>query len=355
MFLSLAILCIPWVGLEYLRELERYLRDALELSLKDTAHSLASPLQQSVAMFPTREEAQENTLYVHSLRHSIQIDGYTADWIAYLDWADVYRTETENRSEDPDAGFRLIVSYYDQYFNVLVQVLDQELVYQRPDTPGSLRNDHVRLVFTDPAGHLHTYYFSPDGPGRLRPFVIREQFSDYGASYVSSEYITNITGEWLPTEQGYNLELAIPEDIVGERMGFIVADFTDRDAPKLVSHIGTAGPGTETRPGRLLRSSPVVLGTDFGLQPGRRIWILDSRGQVLASEGNLDKDLPSNPVNIVYSMLLPPVTGSFRDELAGASRLQGEEVMQARRGIAGTRWRSSPDGRAIIVSAAVPV
>ncbi len=46
---------------------------------------------------------------------------------------------------------------------------------------------------------------------------------------------------------------------------------------------------------------------------------------------------------------------NFRDELAGASRLRGPEVRAALAGATELRWRSSPDGRAVIVSAAAPV
>ena len=35
LLLSIAVLSIPYFGFEYLRELERYLQDALELSLAD--------------------------------------------------------------------------------------------------------------------------------------------------------------------------------------------------------------------------------------------------------------------------------------------------------------------------------
>jgi signal transduction histidine kinase len=60
-------------------------------------------------------------------------------------------------------------------------------------------------------------------------------------------------------------------------------------------------------------------------------------------------------VSLFYRAILPPIHERFQDDLAGASRLQGQEVKDALHGVTGTRWRSSPDGKAIIVSAATPV
>jgi dedicated sortase system histidine kinase len=357
LFLSIAILSIPYVGFEYLRELERYLRDSLETFLSETAMAVAAPLHGQEALFPTLEEAEEKTLYVHTLSHAVQIDGYTADWSAYLDWADVYPREQGSMTAEDDANYRLIVSYYDQNYYVLLQVQDNNIIYQQPDVPGLLDNDHVILVFRDVNGSLHKYYFSPDGPGKIRPFTFRSHINEFGFSYPAAEYITNVSGEWQQMDQGYILEISIPESLIGGRMGFIVTDVDDAANAAVVNRSGTAGAQTETLPGRLVRDSADISGilSKYSLQPGRRIWILDSSGQVLASNGSLEKNLSGDSVNLFYSLVLPSVTNRFRDDLAGASRLQGAEVIQALQGYSGTRWRSSPDGAAIIVSAASPV
>jgi signal transduction histidine kinase len=69
----------------------------------------------------------------------------------------------------------------------------------------------------------------------------------------------------------------------------------------------------------------------------------------------LERYFPDNVFNIFYSLILPPAYERFKDDLAGASRLQGKEVRTALSGKTETRWRSSPDGKAVIVSAATPV
>jgi len=355
--LSIAILCIPYVGLEYLRELERYLRDTLEVSLTEAARSMAGPLHGRDTLFPTRLQARENTLYIHKLGHQVQLDGYTDDWGAYLDWSDVYIKGTDADPGDRSFSYRLVVSHYEQYFYVLLEVNDRDIVYQKADTPGTIDNDHVELVFTDPAGKLKQFYFSPTAPGSIRPFTYATNVNEFDVEYKVTEYSTNIIGEWQPGDGGYNLEIAIPKNLIGAHMGFVVTDVSAMNSRQNNISIGTAGTNTDTVPGRLLLASAQIeqIIQDQGRMQGRRIWVLDSFGQVLANGGSLDNNLLQEPVNLLYAYILPSVNERFSDDLAGASRLQGQEVKQAIQGESGTHWRSSPDGKAIIVSAAAPV
>ena len=75
---------------------------------------------------------------------------------------------------------------------------------------------------------------------------------------------------------------------------------------------------------------------------------------MLASSGSLKQKFEKNVFNIFYTYLLPPAFDQFQDDLAGASKLKGDEVMSALSGETTTKWRSSPDEKAVIVSAATP-
>ncbi len=50
--LSFGVLSIPYLGYEYLRELDRYLRTGLESSLMDAARAAAGPLHDQYTLFP---------------------------------------------------------------------------------------------------------------------------------------------------------------------------------------------------------------------------------------------------------------------------------------------------------------
>lgn len=357
LLLSIAVLSIPYFGFEYLRELERYMQDALELSLTDAARAVAAPLNERADLFPD-VDVNENSLYVHAFNHPIQLDGYGDDWLSYLSWSDTY-TESPVRpaGQGDNLSFRIIVSQYQQYIYAFLQVKDRTIVYQRPGANTALDNDHVVLVCTNPAGQLQKYYFSPAAPGSISPFQFRKYTGEFNIKYQTAVFVNNINGVLQPTADGYNLELQIPKIMVGDRMGFIVADVDNAKTRQPVYQVGTAGKATAYKPSRLARSSPEIkkIIDKLTFVDGRRIWVLDKQGHVLSSAGSLDRKEKVEPTNLFYSLILPSVNERFSDDQAGISRLQGPEVLKALQGKPAINWQPAPGGHAVIISAAHPV
>ncbi|NNE38553.1 MAG: proteobacterial dedicated sortase system histidine kinase [Gammaproteobacteria bacterium] len=355
LMLSIAVLSIPYVGYQYLREMEQYLRDSLEASLIDSAIAVSGPLHNKDVLFPSSAQVETPSVFVHKLTHPIQMDGYTDDWMSYLSWSDTYMEE--NAISDDPLSYKFIISRYQQYYYALLQVQDTRLTYRVREDPGALNNDHVILSFKNYNGDLLHYYFSPADSGEFTPFELIRVTDKFGVE--NSEYIhkTNIGAYWRQTDSGYNLEIRIPVNVIWETLGITVLDVDDPKLRTVTSVIGTAGRQTQINPGRVLQSSPAIesMIENYARTEGRRIWVLDNYGQVLATTGSLTKDLPGPTFNLLYSLLLPPVHQRFSDDLSGASRLQGDEISAALEGIPGSRWRISPDDRAIIVSAAAPV
>ena len=357
LFLSIAVLGIPYFGFEYLRELERYLQDALELSLVDASRVVAGPLHEQAALFP-EVDSDERALYSHDFIHPILLDGFDDDWLSYLSWSDTY-TETSQRPQDRDdkLSFRIIVGHYQQYINVLLQVDDRHVVYQNAGATTSINNDHIVLVYDNALNETEHFYFSPAAPGSIRPFQYRKLRDEFNIEYEVAEYVNNINGELQTTADGYNLEILIPRGLVGSRLGFVVADVDDSETLQPVVRTGTAGANTLQKPGRLVQSSPQIkrIIQPLASADGRRVWVLDKQGQVLSSTGGLDRKTAVDTTNVFYSLILPSVNERFSDDLKGASRLQGSEVLRALQGQSATNWRSSPDQQAVIISAASPV
>jgi two-component system, OmpR family, sensor histidine kinase ChvG len=353
MLLSIAVLFIPYMGFDYLRQMEAYLRDTLESSLVDTTYAVAGALNDKPRLFDTSFNENEDTLYVHRLNSPIELDGYTDDWESYIDWSDTYYSETKTDADN----FKLILSKDDHYYYVLMQVKDDKLVYSTPDTVDSINGDHVVVVYRDNYQRLHRDYLAPSGPGLIRPFRYEETFDEYGVEIRTQKNLTNTSAVWQASEYGYNLEIKIPEYLIGESLGFIFNDVDDSSGHVVTNTISSFSNDAYADPGKIIRSSKRIENIIFtqGRSEGRRIWVLDKSAQVLASDGSLKRIFPDNVFNIVYTLLLPPAYDQFTDDLAGASRLQGDEVKEALSGNTQTRWRSSPDGKAVIVSAATPI
>lgn len=356
LLLSLVVLSVPYLGYEYMRETERQLRTNLEHSLINTAQAVAGSMHENYQLFPHSGTDADRGLFIHTLDAPVQIDGYTADWINYLDWAETYQPLPGAGAQDvePLLSYKLILAQDEQYLYALLQVRDDKLVYHQPTSEQTIDSDYLEIILGDDYQVRERYYFLPAAPGRFNPFQI-ETIEDELEDREYIRYITNIAAELQPVAGGYNLELSLPLDLIRQRMGFIVGD-ADLPEGGPVQKAGTAGVDTEDQPGHLIRPSNTITRIiQRYTGGGRRIWVLDTRNQVLASAGSLRRDRSQHPLNIFYQRLLPPVTERFEDNLVGASRLQGREIQDALRGATQSRWRRSPDGKAVIVSAATPI
>ena len=351
LILSLAVLSIPFLGYEYLRELDRYLRTGLESSLMDAARAAAGPLHEQYTLFPYTQDSAENSLFIQKLQTPIQLDGYTDDWLDYLAWSKVYQEESSELS------YKLILGQIENDLQILLQVQDPHVTYLKPDSDAILNSDHVELVIADEYSVKRRYYFATSAPGRFNPFQIDTVIDEWFEEKEHVRYITNISAEWQQTESGYNLEISMPLYLVNERLGFVVRSIEGSGDVSVETSVGTAGAYTSIMPGRLLKPSSDIENVISRLdaRDGRRVWVLDSGAQVLSTLGKLQKDFSDQPLNIFYSFILPMAPKNFKDDLAGASRLEGDEIMLALQGSVTSRWRASPDGKAIIVSAAAPI
>lgn len=353
LLLSIAVLIIPYMGYGYLRQMESYLRDTLESSLVDTAYAVAGALNNKPDLFDSNMSNDENKLYIHQLNNVIQLDGYTDEWSSYSDWSDTYYSDVSSSRDN----FKLIISKDEHYYYALIQVNDDELNYSTLYDAAGINGDHFIIVYRDKYQRLQRAYFVPGRPGSIRPFRYEEAYDEYGVETQIQRDITNTSAVWQETETGYNLEIKIPEYLIGKHLGFIFNDVDIVNGEMIVDTISTSGVNTFNEPNKVLLSSKEIETIIFsqGRSEGRRVWVLDQVAQVMASDGSLKRVFPDNAFNIIYTLLLPRAYDQFKDDLAGASRLQGQEVKAALSGNTQTRWRSSPDGKAVIVSAATPV
>ncbi|GJM05853.1 MAG: proteobacterial dedicated sortase system histidine kinase [marine bacterium B5-7] len=353
MLLSIAVLIIPYIGFDYLRQMETYLRETLEASVVDATYAVAGALNDKPKLFESSFNETKNSIYVHQLNNPIHLDGYTDDWLSYIDWSETYTSET---MADGD-NFKLIVSKDDDYFYVLIQVIDDSLTYSTLDNDFHINGDHVVVVYHDKYQRLQKDYLAPSGPGLIRPFRYEEAYDEYGVEIRTQKDLTNTAAVWQAVNDGYNIEIKIPAYLLGGHLGFVLNDVDDAHGHSENNIISTFGSRVYAEPGKIISSSKRIENIIYsqGRSEGRRIWVLDKSAQVLASDGSLKRVFPDNAFNIVYTLLLPPAYDQFKDDLAGASRLQGNEVKQALSGDTQTRWRSSPDGKAVIVSAATPI
>ncbi|MFL2556126.1 MAG: ATP-binding protein [Gammaproteobacteria bacterium] len=355
MLISISVLIIPYIGFENIKQTETYLRSTLETSLANESTVIASRLNDEPSFFRTSFSKEKDALYVHKLNNnSIQIDGYISDWRSYLKWSRSFESISLTNKDN----FRLFLSEDDnfskekKFYNILLQIEDDHLIYRTPES-NKINGDHVTLVYRDKYEVLKKIYISPITQGVILPFSYEKKLNqDTQIMEKKEKPLTNLKSIIQKTDKGFNIEVKIPHYMIGNNLGFIFNDYDIRGGGKKI--IRTFA-GRE--PNRIVRTSKDIEDKipDHIDKRGKRIWVLDKHGLVLASIGSLKQEFKENVFNILYTYLLPPAYDQFEDDLAGASQLKGPEVESALKGVQETKWRSSPDNRAVIVSAATPI
>ena len=93
-----------------------------------------------------------------------------------------------------------------------------------------------------------------------------------------------------------------------------------------------------------------------------RIWVVNSRYQVLALAGHLRQPVPPEHVSPLRELwrraigwLIQRPTEDFAEALPDDVLATGRDINSALQGTPGTRMRRTPDGRAVVLSAAYPI
>lgn len=366
---ALTLLLIPWTGYRYLQAMEQYLRQGREAVLLERAHAAAAVLAEQAQVFSPRDHAVApgaEHLFVRPLRSPIQLDGYDDDWAPYRDSARNYAGEHVLFTRSPyrvaSLAFSLNLVGDNAYVYALFRVRDDKLVYRDASSSTYDANDYVELSTQDRDGATTRYQFATSAPGWLIAQRIAPDESDTPIPE------TRIKGEWQETKQGYNLELRIPLDLFGVRLAFSVNDVDDARSRVVTASLGTSSAEHPEVLNTVGVPAPQIQNLLRGLTPaGARTWVVDAQRHVVALEGGLKARVDENAepaetaptdgglIHALYRLVLVQPADEFQDDLSAASQLDAPDVVNALAGRDATRWRQSPDRRASILTAAVPV
>ncbi|HSG66938.1 MAG TPA: ATP-binding protein [Gammaproteobacteria bacterium] len=276
--LGLFTLALPWAGYRYVQVLENALRDGLEQALLASAETVAVAMRDTPLGIEAGSEPRipANTVYAHALAAAPALDGYRNDW-----------TLPERSEQALGASASYWIGVYDRSVYVFLEVADDELIYQ--SAPTELPYGDRALVLPRGADDdwllLHAL-----APGLLRP-----QWTARPAFAPTAQYEDRALAYWRETRVGYALEMRLPLDLAGGKLGLAVIDVDPRSGP---------GPATtgdyavtmqgswpfDAQPPPPLIHPPAALGLQSQrfVLPGRRMRIVDADGWVLFDAGAID-------------------------------------------------------------------
>lgn len=377
LLLSGFLFSIPWLGYEYVWEMEKYLRAGQERTLLGTVRAVATALHERPKLFDAQASylsvEKGRDLYAYPIVDPIRLDGDLSDWRQQqhaLQYGQDYVIFQSNAYQPTSLSFKHMIGKYRQYLYAYFEVSDDVVIYRSANSLSVDNNDYLQIAFTTPAGDFRRYLIATNKPGWLTPY---EMSVDAGQTNKALRPESRIQGAWLETEQGYNIELRIPLELLGSKLSFAITD-VDKPGGQPVATIGTSSVWEEDKLGTVLVPSPEIEQIIKGLgHTNSRIWVVDQHQRVLAKSGDIKNSdgIWSRPATskddswwgqvaqrwlypLYYKFLTRPPS-DFIDELYDVANLQGSHIEQALAGQPGSSWRLTPDSKAVVLAAAYPV
>ncbi|MCW8994730.1 MAG: proteobacterial dedicated sortase system histidine kinase, partial [Psychromonas sp.] len=172
--LSSFLLILPWLGYDYIQEMEKVLRQGQEQTLLGTTRAVATALHErpklfnAQASFLTKVKAGQD-LYAYKLDQAIKIDGLLTDWQEDQDksWfygADYVRFQADKNTTNP-ISFTHMLGKHNGYLYGYFQVNDKHPVFRAANAHRIDQSDHLIIALTSAEGKLQHYIISVQKSG----------------------------------------------------------------------------------------------------------------------------------------------------------------------------------------------
>ena len=382
-FMSSFLLVIPWLGYQYILEMEDVLRRGQEQTVLGTAQALATALNERPELFNEANfgpATRSQDLYVYPIYSPLSlVDGSLNDWGEYqqyevgYDERDYLRTSL-NPGQAVNAGeslmFNSMLGEYNGFLYAYFEVTDDHLVYRNPEALTVHRSDFLQISMLSRQGNaVDRYVIAPFEPEPIYPFRVR-------ADYSEPIYEERIIGQWYETNAGYVVELRIPMEMLGERLGFAVFDVDDAIQRNVNMVVATYNIDDNELLGSLRLPTPEIDRIVAGMgHNNSRIQVVDRSGRVLLTVGDIQTATglllteplhrqPANKyrlyiqeriLNPLYYQILSKPSSDFIDELYSEVTRAGAHIDSALHGTPMTQFRVLADTETRLLEAAHPI
>ena len=342
------LLSVPLVGYRYVVAMEEFLREHQAQAAMDSARTLALALAGESKLIATSARTSSDTLFVHPIAQSLQIDGYDEDW-AFFAISPHPSTVNLRAASDGQAMFILLklpAAAHSQGASQLRLILDDAPTFKRAwlldaTVPGV---STVREV--PPAGGL-TQPAHPDT--RIRAASQRhEDELLYEIRIPLSLGIVALSFEVLSIPPARQQNYKADEHVVA-------LDEVEFAENSRIDKIQTRIPRTGVFQVRFAPQELAALLRAWAPAAGRRLRVVDVEGRVIAQAGDVARLTHRSTIHSALEYFVE-TPDEQRLTLAPVTlKLSGPEVDSALAGAAAVRIRRLESDGPLVVSAAYPL
>ena len=367
---SLLLLAIPWVGYQYINDMEKFLRAGQEETLVAISRAVASALHDREDLFNHSENfieqlSQSKNLFARVIDNPIQLDGSLDDWNDLYDSALEYTAENDIvDNTGPEFGFKHNLVIHNRYLYAFFEVTDENVIYRSKDSKSIIKNDYLQIAYQNENNDIDNFIISPNYNGWVTSYRINPK------TFEPIEPDNRIHGTWKETQSGYVLEIRIPRNNINKKLGFALAN-SIQSGTEYKQLISTSELTSIDDLGLLVSTSPEIENILRGLKRAKnRIWVVDSNGIVVARSGKLRQpslgqftqensdffdSIQRLWIDFLYFFLLREPTEDFSDSKQNSHQINTKALTNAISGQTGLEWKLTDDNKAIIISAASPI
>ena len=353
-------------------EMETYLRRSQEQTVLGIAQALATALNERPELFDEGiygPATSTEDLYVYPVFSPLSLDdGAIVDWREYQQYEVEYGSKdylstslapVRLQDNEDSLKFKSMVGEHNGSLYAYFKVKDDNLVYRSQTSLSVHRSDFIQISMLSKQGNeINRYVIAPHEPEYLYPFRVADDYSN-------PVHEDRISGQWYETEGGYEVELQIPMDMLGDKLGFAIFDVDDQESRGINSVVATYRSEDKENLGSLRLPTPEIDRIVAGMgHNNSRIQIVDRGARVLLTVGDIqsatglqlerpaDERLSSNKaiayvqekiLNPLYYRILSKPSNDFIDELYSGVRREGAHIDSALNGVPFTQFRTLTD------------
>ena len=280
LLLSLLTLSLPWVGCQYIREMDQSLRNAQVASLEATAKAVAASIENTdevitiLSHFASPEFKE--TFYAHTLQNIPAMDGYGDDWLASegLEFRPLPLIETHiNQPSKTQPEIDYIAGIYGERLYLFLSVKDTQVEYYNPTLPDAFSSDHLTLTLGSDS-RLRSFIALASAPGNM-------SIHPLNSGKLSVRKVEpQIKGIFRETVRGYQVEFSLPHRWASKNISLSI----NNSSSKASGHSAAAF-STDYLP-LVTQSEKIEKSLSIFVQPGIQLQIASQRHALAARVGS---------------------------------------------------------------------
>jgi two-component system, OmpR family, sensor histidine kinase ChvG len=364
LLISLVLILLPWFGIHYIQAVENLLQQQQAQAVATIAKATGALVEQYPDVFRQRErliELSKTSLknQVTVIATPIQIDGYNEEWRNYQSLMLALPTDNQLKPGqqliDPqDLSVRYILAQHKNQLTLLLDVVDDSIVYRDATRFQRHGGDALILALVDKQQRSHRYILSSSAPGKMNAYEYIGRYSD--PVIIKPEPF--IKAAWQMSAYGYRIEISLPVSMMTDKLALAIIDADKKEQNIQVLGLGDVRNSVSFSQ-LFLPSTQLSNLLAKMAEGGVRLWLLDPQYFKLASAGQGDV-LVTEPElktisDLFYQLFLTQPVSDDESVSHETSVLTGQVVKAALSGQATTQRRQTGEGGPITLVAAHPV